>query len=107
MNFKSKLATAVASAAIILSTVAPATFASTNVSHNGALSTNTVIVSNTNLITIVQQNFSSIINNVISGANTGGNSTGFNTGKGGTIILTGNATSNVTVVNTHSSNKIK
>jgi hypothetical protein len=105
MNFKSKLATAVASAAVILSTVVPATFASTNVSvnGNGAFSKNNVTVNNTSGTTITQSNSSTVITEVNSTANTGKNTSTFNTG-GDNGISTGNATSNVNVTVGGSSN---
>ncbi len=105
MNLKSRLATAVASTAIILGAVVPAAFASTNVNvtGNGAFSHSNVTVNNTSGTNVTQSNSSTVITVVNSTANTGHNTSAFNTG-GDNIISTGNATSNVNVTVGGSSN---
>src|SRR6185437_10638928 len=84
--------------AVVLSAIAPASFASTNVtvSHNGVFSSSNVTVNNTNKTNVTQSNSSTVVTQVNSSANTGKNFVGFNTG-GSNGIVTGNATSNVTV----------
>ena len=71
------------------------------ISNNESGSQNTITTNNTNIVTIIQSNFSSIFNNVFSNANTGHNKI-----KGKGTIKTGNATSNVVVNNTGNSNVI-
>lgn len=85
----------------------PAADNTTNVtvSGNGALSVNKVKVTNTNVLTVVQQNLSNIWTVLASSTKTGNNSSNFNTG-GTTGIGTGDATSNVTVNVTGSSNTL-
>ncbi|MGI8419909.1 MAG: hypothetical protein ACR2LN_04660 [Candidatus Levyibacteriota bacterium] len=105
INFNAKLTTAVATAAIVLGAVSPAAFANTNVtvSHNGALSDTSVQVRNTTNTTVAQNNDSTVLTDVSSHANTGGNNADFNTG-GSTIIGTGDANSTVNVTVGGSSN---
>ena len=85
----------------------PATDNGTNVtvSDNGALSVNKVKVNNSNILTVVQQNWSNVWNVISSSTKTGNNSSNFNTG-GITGIGSGNATSNVTVNVTGSTNTL-
>jgi len=94
-NFR-KLSTAIATGAVLLSSVAPAFASTVEVSGNGAFSGNTVTQSNTNTTSVSQNNTANVTNNVDSNASTGGNSAGFNTG-GNTTIDTGDASNNVDV----------
>jgi len=101
-----KITTAIATSAILLSTVAPA-FAATGVGlvGNGAESNNAVNVTNNNSSTAVQTNSADISNTVSSTSNSGGNTADFNTG-GGSSIVTGPATNQVGISNTANSNKL-
>lgn len=103
---KFKLPTAIATGALLLSAVAPAAFAANttvNVSGNGAFSNTSVKVKNVAGTTVSQTNVSNVTTVVNSTANTGNNSSSFNTG-GGSAVVTGNATSNVNVTTGGSSN---
>lgn len=104
---KVKLTTAIATAALLAGAVAPAAFAATNTTvnatGNGAFSYTNVKVKTVKGTTVSQTNGSSVTNVVNSKANTGNNTSNFNTG-GGSAIGTGNATSNVTVTVNGSSN---
>lgn len=108
MLINKKLATAIATGAILLSTVTPA-FATTgsaagNVS-NGAESTNNVSVAQNNTTTATQTNTANITNNVKSKSSTGDNSADFNTG-GDSSIVTGGASNGVTISNTANNNQM-
>lgn len=98
IKFNTRLATAVATAAVILGAVAPAAFADTGViiDGNGENSTSTVAINNTTGTKVVQVNNSTVVTSVNSTASTGKNTANGNTG-GSTSITTGNATSNVHV----------
>lgn len=99
MNFKSRILTAIATGAVLVSALAPMASADTvNVTGNGALSNNTVSVASNTTTAVNQSNNANISNNIKSDASTGDNSSDFNTG-GSTTIKTGNATTNVTVNN--------
>jgi len=101
MTLKTRVATAIATGAVLLNALVPATFASTTtivVSGNGDSSSNSVSANSTNNVSVAQTNNANITNNVISHASTGGNDAGRNTG-GNTSIDTGNATSKVDVTN--------
>jgi len=98
----SKLVTlsTICSAAVIAVFLAPAAFADTSASiqGNGAFSDNSIHVSSENTTRISQDNNANITNSVSANANTGDNSSGFNTG-GDTWIDTGDAQSNVRINN--------
>jgi len=99
-NLKMKLATGVASAALIATAVAPtAAFANSSVEivGNGAGSTNTGTVSNSSSTGVSQSNSTSVNIGLDVTANSGGNRANDNTGSGGVTIDTGNATTNTTV----------
>lgn len=96
-NFR-KLSTAIATGAVLLSSVAPA-FADVTVSGNGAFSENGVSTTSTTTTAVTQNNDANISNNISSSSSTGGNTANFNTGSGGTTINTGDATNDVTVDN--------
>jgi len=99
MNFKSRIITAIATGAVLVSALAPLASADTvDVTGNGALSQNAVSVSSNTTTSVNQTNNANISNNINSNASTGNNSADFNTG-GGTTIKTGNATNNVSVNN--------
>ncbi len=66
-----------------------------NVVGNGAGSDNTVIVVNKNKFKVTQTNETLVVNGVLVGQNTGGNSADYNTGGGGVDVNSGNATSTV------------
>lgn len=95
-----KITTAIATGAVLLSSVAPMAFAastSIELSGNGAGSDNTASVNQTSTNTVSQNNVANVTNNVQTNANTGGNSSNFNTGNGSTTVDTGdaNVTTNV------------
>jgi len=99
MNFKSRLITAIATGAVLVSALAPLASADTvTVSGNGALSGSEVNVSNSSNTVVNQTNNANISNNINTNASTGGNSSTFNTG-GNSTISTGNATTTVNVSN--------
>jgi hypothetical protein len=94
-----KLGTIVAVSALLLGVSASSAFAATNVTvgpNNGAFSDNTVKVKNVNSKTVVQSNKSKVTNVVKSKANSGKNTSSFNTG-GGSAVVAGPATSTVVV----------
>ncbi len=92
-----KLSGALATSALIASMIAPAAFAATvNISGNGAKSSNSVWLSNSNTTNVSQTNVSSVTTSIGSSASTGGNKANGNTG-GDVSITTGDATSNVGV----------
>ncbi len=76
---------------------------SVNVSGNGAYSETQVNVTKDNLTSLSQYNDAYINNNIDAKANTGKNDSSFNTG-GASIIVTGDASSNVTVDNKANAN---
>lgn len=100
MNIKQKISTAVASGALILGMAANSAFAATTVSisGNGAFSRNFVSVENNNEISVNQTNITDIRNTIIANARTGNNNASLNTG-GDVAIVTGDASTNVTVTN--------
>lgn len=93
-----KLSTAIATGAVLLSSVAPAFATTVEVSGNGAYSESGAAVSTTSTTAVTQSNTANITNNVDSNASTGGNDASFNTG-GNTTVNTGDATNNVEVSN--------
>jgi hypothetical protein len=74
-----------------------------NVDHNGADTHNKVHVYNSSLLSVLQQNWTSFINNVTGASNTGSNNANKNTG-GPVTSTSGDVTTNVTVNNTGSGN---
>jgi len=78
--------------------------ANVTIAGNGAKSTSKVTVTNSNILTVLQQNISSIVNAIVSQTKTGKNQANNNTGPGDTTIISGMSTSNVTVNVTGSSN---
>src|SRR3989338_6393879 len=105
MNTK-KLATAIATSALLLNAMAPAfAFADTTieVSGNGSYSDNDAKVEQKSNTTVVQSNTANVSNNVSGSASTGGNDANDNTG-GDVAIVTGDAKSVADVSNTLNSN---
>ncbi len=99
-----KIATAVSSAALVVSSLATPLLATTvEVSGNGADSSSTSNVTQNTTTTVNQTNDANIHNNVDVKSNTGGNDAKKNTG-GDTSIKTGDSSSNVTVNNTANQN---
>lgn len=106
MNLKSKLSLGAASAMLMASALTPVAFANTTVveAGNGAFSYNSVKVKSSNTTSVGQSNSSVISNTVSTSSSTGGNDASFNTG-GDVKIVTGNASTNVGIMNTGSSNE--
>ena len=96
-KFTYKIATGLATGAVLASVIAPAAFAATDVTvqGNGHKSDNTVKVKNVQKNTVSQSNTSAVINVTAVLQNTGGNKANGNTG-GNTGITTGNTKSTVT-----------
>ncbi len=100
-----KIATAVSSAALIVSSFATPLLATTvEVTGNGAGSDSTANVSQSTTTTVTQTNDANISNSVNVSANTGGNDANKNTG-GDVSIETGDSSANVEVANSANSNK--
>ncbi|MBI4036909.1 hypothetical protein HY385_00610 [Candidatus Daviesbacteria bacterium] len=97
---KKMIASAIATGAILISTFAPAVFATTtiDISGNGSDSNNDATVKTTQTTTVVQNNDAWIVNEIKAKAETGENDANDNTG-GDVTISTGNATSTVDVFN--------
>lgn len=105
MTFTKKITTAIATGAVLINALAPVALAeSVTVTGNGALSNNAVNSTTNSTTTVNQSNAANIVNNVKSNASTGGNSSNFNTG-GDSKIVTGNATTNVSVSTAANLNK--
>lgn len=102
-----KFSAVFASAALVMSTFAPAVLAddTTTISGNGSSSTNSVILESTDTSTVVQNNTATISNNITSNVTTGGNQANDNT-NGTVAVGTGNATSLVDVSTTVNSNRL-
>ncbi|MDO8336143.1 MAG: hypothetical protein Q7T74_05195, partial [Candidatus Saccharibacteria bacterium] len=99
-----KIATAVSSAALIVSSFATPLLATTvEVTGNGADSDSTANVTQTTTTTVTQTNDANISNNVSVSANTGSNEAEKNTG-GDVSIQTGDSSANVEVANSANSN---
>src|SRR3990167_1680843 len=94
-----KFATLIGSAALLGLSLVPAIAATNDCSNSttGPFSNNTCSITNSDTITVNNVNDARIRNDVDAKSNTGGNSTSYNT-LGGSIV-TGDATSNVTVSN--------
>ncbi len=95
---KSKIASVVATGALLLSAASPAFAAdSLEITGNGALSVNNVNDNSTNVTAVQQSNTAVVTNNVSSNANSGNNTADFNTG-GQTTVVAGPAKSSTEVV---------
>ncbi len=96
MNIKQKIASAVAFGTMMVSVVAPASFAATNtvtVTGNGAFSYTKAVVKNISSTATVQENTTAVNTWAGLSANTGKNKQSFNVGNGGSnSITTGPAT---------------
>jgi len=103
---KRKLATAIATGALLLNAFTPLAFASTTIqiSGNGSGSNNWANVTQVSTTTVNQTNNADVKNDVKANADTGDNSASFNTG-GNTTVDTGNANITANVSNTLNSNQ--
>jgi hypothetical protein len=105
MTISNKIASTIATGALLFSMATPAFAAdSIEIVGNGAGSVNTTTVTDTNNTTVSQNNAAQVTNNVTSNSNSGGNNANFNTG-GDTTVLTGAAqtvTNVTTAVNANS-----
>ncbi len=99
MTYTKRITTAIATGAVLVNALAPVAFAQeVTVSGNGAFSDSAVNVSNNSSTSVNQTNNANVVNKVSSNANSGGNSSKFNTG-GSTNITTGKAVTDTTVSN--------
>lgn len=102
-QFQTKIATAIATGAVLLSSVAPAFAADTIViSDNGKNSNSNVGVSENNTNTVSQTNSAVINNNTTVNTNTGGNKANDNLGD--VHVTSGDAKANVNIQNQANSN---
>lgn len=101
-----KVGTAVASGAMLLSSLVPAVSAATTVtiSGNGSFSSNSASLDQTTNTTVRQTNNANVTNDVRTDLNTGNNTSFGNTGSGGSSISTGDATANTSITNALNSN---
>lgn len=93
---KTRIASAVATSALLVSMITPAFAADITVTGNGSGSVNTANVTDTNTTSVSQTNNAVVTNNVTSNSNSGGNSANFNTG-GSTTVVSGPAKSTAEV----------
>lgn len=100
-----KIATGLTTGAIVLSSMAPAAFAATDikVNGNGKKSTNTVGVANTKTTAVTQSNTAMVGNITVVGQNTGSNKANGNTG-GNVKVKTGSTSSVVSNTTTTGGN---
>ena len=98
-KFTKKLFAAASASAMFLSIVGPvAAETSIEVTGNGYNSDNTAVVTQTNTTNVIQSNSATVVNHIDADADTGDNDANYNTG-GSTGIVTGNALTDVNVVN--------
>ena len=100
-NFKKQFISIIATSALLLNAAAPVLAvdgASLVISGNGADSENEAELKLTTTTTVQQNNSASVVNNISSGADTGGNTADRNTG-GDVSVDTGNADSRVSIDN--------
>jgi len=104
-NYKTRIATAIATGSVLLHALAPMTLAATEIriTGNGSDSNNTANVSQNSSLNVVQNNTANVNNNVTVNATTGSNNANDNTG-GDVEIETGDASTDVTVKNALNSN---
>lgn len=100
---KTKIASLVATGALLFSMATPAMAESIEITGNGSLSVNTANVTEANVTTVSQNNTAVVSNNVSSNANSGGNSANFNTG-GDVNVVSGAAKSSTEVTNALNTN---
>ena len=103
-QLQTKIATAIATGAVLLSSVAPAFAAETDlvISGNGRDSTSNIGVSQNNTNTVSQTNTANINNNTTVNTNTGGNKANDNLGD--VHVTSGDANANVNIQNRANSN---
>lgn len=97
-NFQKRIVTAIATGAVLLSTLTPAFASEIRISGNGSHSNNDVDVNLDNNVDVNQSNYANIDNNIDVDASTGNNDANDNT-NGDVNIDTGNANVNVDVQN--------
>ncbi|CAN5169704.1 hypothetical protein BH09PAT1_BH09PAT1_0560 [soil metagenome] len=102
-NLKIKLVTAIATGAVLASSVAPAFAADITITGNGRDSESTASVTQNNTTSVSQSNNATINNNTVVNSNTGGNKASDNLG-GDVHVQSGDAKSNVSVANSANSN---
>ena len=105
MDLKRKIATAIATGAILANALVPMAYAGTEItiSGNGADSNNDAVVEVENDTNVTQSNTANFDNNIDGDANTGDNDANKNTG-GDVTVKTGDATVNATVNNSANQN---
>lgn len=100
MNIKAKLSTGLATGAFVASMFASSAMAAdVVVSGNGAGSENGVVVASEKNTVVGQLNVMVVENVVTAKSNTGGNKANGNTGAGNVEVVSGNATTDVTITN--------
>jgi len=100
MNIKAKLSTGLATGAFVASMFASSAMAAdVVVSGNGAGSENGVVVASEKNTVVGQLNVMVVENVVTAKSNTGGNKANGNTGAGNVEVVSGNATTDVTIAN--------
>lgn len=110
-QYKKQIAGALATGLLLAQLLSPmAAFATDGinleVSGNGAFSDSTINAAVANTTAVTQTNTASVVNNVKSDANSGGNDAKYNT-NGDVLVKTGKATSNVEVLNDLNKNVAK
>ncbi len=103
-TIQKKVISFIATAALMANTSIPALAVTLEISGNGPDSDNTTYVDVTNSTTVTQTNVANIDNDVDATASTGGNEVEKSTG-GDVSVETGDATTDVTVVNSVNSNQ--
>jgi len=100
MDLKRKVATGIATGALLANVLAPIAFADTEltISGNGANSDNDIKIELENEVNIDQDNYANFDNNIDADANTGDNDANKNTG-GDVEIKTGDAEVDITLDN--------
>jgi len=100
LQIKSKLATAIATGAVLANVLMPIASANTDltISGNGSNSSSSVDLSKTNTNVVTQDNTANITNDITTNSVTGNNSADDNTG-GNVRVDTGNANTDVRVLN--------
>ncbi len=108
-NLKTKITAGLSAAAMFGAMVAPSAFADNTIviSGNGADSTNTASVVNTQSSSVEQKNYTNVETDISVSSNTGGNKANGNTGDGDVSIDTGNITNTISVGVTGGTNTAK
>jgi hypothetical protein len=103
-HMKKSILSVVATGALLLNLATPALAASTiTISGNGSDSSNAVNTTTSNTTTVTQHNTATVANTVTASGNTGNNNANENTG-GSTAVMTGGATTKVSIDNTLNKN---